>query len=158
MTSAQDCVTVVAVVDVVVQLGASSGPISFRGLESDDPRYRVMPATLVLPSMTRSTGWVRVYVTGTFTVLVVPTTIALPLLTTTWEKVRSGVAADADGTARADRAKAPETAAPMANLRMDSPHSKRPPGRGAPEQGPAVGATVDAHRMWPKYGGPVKES
>jgi hypothetical protein len=55
-------VTVVAVVDVVVQLGASSGPISFRSFESDVPRYRVMPAALVSPSMTRSTGWARVYV------------------------------------------------------------------------------------------------
>lgn len=129
MASVQDCVTVVAVVAVVVQIGALSGPSSFSCRASGCPRYRRMPATLFMSSMTRSAGRTKVYVTGTFTVLVVPTTIALPLLTTTLEKERSGVAADAVGTARADTARAPETAAPMAYLRMDSPHSRRGPGR-----------------------------
>jgi hypothetical protein len=59
-----------------------------------------------------------VYVTGTVTSLVVPTTIALPLFTTTSAKTRSGVAAWAAGTASADRARAPETTAPMASFLM----------------------------------------
>src|SRR5690242_8040234 len=103
-----------------------------------------------------SAGRVSVYVTGTSTMLVVPTTIALPPLTTTFEKVKSGVVADAAGTARADRARAPDATAPMAILRMDLPPSRRTPGRCAPERESVVRGTVSDREMWRECGPLVK--
>src|SRR4051812_46352019 len=81
---------------------------------------------------------VTVYVTGTPTVLVAPTTTGLPLLTFMSEKVTSSVAvadtpsaaalnaalpdgasaACAAGTAKAERTRAPETAATVVRMRM----------------------------------------
>ena len=57
----------------------------------------MIPANVDLPSTTTSAGRVGVYVTGTFTAVVVPTMIAFPLLTVTPLKTSSGAAACASG-------------------------------------------------------------
>ncbi|WP_245236778.1 hypothetical protein [Streptomyces sviceus] len=68
------------------------------------------------------------YVTGTFTAAVVPTVTALPLLTVTAEKTRSGeVVADAAGASRPARARAPETAFAVGELSHVFPHIRNGP-------------------------------
>ncbi|GHB12097.1 hypothetical protein GCM10010392_44730 [Streptomyces clavifer] len=71
--------------------------------------------------------WDAVTETVTFLVAVVPSTIGFPLLTTTLlitgaafarVSANEGLLASVAGTARADRARAPETAATVAGIRI----------------------------------------
>ncbi|GGN14084.1 hypothetical protein GCM10011578_041690 [Streptomyces fuscichromogenes] len=73
----------------------------------------------------RLAACVTVYVTEK-DALAVPTTMLLPLLTFMLEKVTSGElpAACAAGATNAERARAPETAATVARMRMNSPVGK----------------------------------